>query len=550
MAMNPVEPLLEQFREALADCQKLYLTAGQECVAQYPHFISERPSEFLKRMDDLHKGLLLKIYVFIAEADRQWSEAERAMAGVLLNHLWQRNLSGDQLREATSRISGQARDLDWYGLIRPFDQIATLRNRIAELETIVMRTANLVAKADGAPGEAELRALRGIQHELSRHLRPIPLDEPGQHEAAHDLGPRAVESMKVQSEEVRCRCELPGDAAMPLPPDKPADQSLQEALGQLDELIGLDNVKHQVRTLANFLKLQRERRRRGLPETTVSLHMVFVGNPGTGKTTVARIVGQILGAMGILKRGHLVETDRSGLVASYAGQTAPKTHARIDEAIDGVLFIDEAYSLIAESHDDAYGHEALQALLKRMEDDRDRLVLILAGYTAPMERLLCSNPGLSSRFNTELVFADYTPAQLGRIFRLMCDKNHYRAPGPTQAKLLLGLRWLYDRRDERFGNGRLVRNAFEIAIRRLSNRIVGVAPLTKRLLTVFEPDDIELPGCTTELWAELLAQPWRFLVGCGGCGKESAVPAAFLARRVKCNGCGHQFRAEWGEPCL
>ena len=278
--------------------------------------------------------------------------------------------------------------------------------------------------------------------------------------------------------------------------------------------------------------------------------MVFAGNPGTGKTTVARIVGQILGAMGILKKGHLVETDRSGLVASYAGQTGPKTHKRVDEALDGVLFIDEAYSLISEGHEDAYGHEAVQALLKRMEDDRDRLMLILAGYTAPMERLLKSNPGLSSRCGTTLPFEDYTPGQLGRIFQLMCEKNHYKVPGPAQVRLLAGLHWLYQRRDEHFGNGRLVRDAFEGAVRRLGNRIANVTPLTKRLLTVFEPDDIDLPGCTPEQWKHLLGGSWQFQVQCGGCGKGSAVPAAYVGRRVACKPCGHRFRADWGEPCL
>ncbi|GEM_PF-5660634 len=245
-----------------------------------------------------------------------------------------------------------------------------------------------------------------------------------------------------------------------------------------------------------------------------------------------------------------LRSDRSGLVASYAGQTGPKTHKRVDEALDGVLFIDEAYSLVSEGREDAYGHEAVQALLKRMEDDRDRLVLILAGYTAPMQRLLKSNPGLSSRFGATLPFEDYTPGQLGRIFQLMCEKNHYQVPGPTQVRLLAGLHWLYQRRDEHFGNGRLVRNVFEGAVRRLGNRIANVTPLTKKLLTVFEPDDIDLPGATPEPWEDLLSQPWRFRVRCGGCGKESTAPANYVGRRVMCKQCGHRFRAEWGEPCL
>ncbi len=548
MAKTPFDVLLQLFRHAISNCRQLYQSAGRECVEQYPHLIQEPPGEFLKLMDDLHKGLLVKIYVSVAEADRRWSQPEQQMAEVLFRHLWQQSLTGDALREAARRVSQQAQQLDWYSLVRPFDQIAPLRNRIAELETVVMRTANLVAKADGAPAPAEVRMLHTIQQELSRHLRRIPLDEPGQHEAAHALGPEAVQSMKADTQAVRRECDLPAGAPPP-EPEKSPERSLDESLARLDELIGLDGVKHQVRTLANFLKLQQERKRLDLPETTMSLHMVFVGNPGTGKTTVARIVGQIFGAMGILKKGHLVETDRSGLVASYAGQTAQKTHQLIDEALDGVLFIDEAYSLISEAREDAYGHEAVQALLKRMEDDRHRLMVILAGYPAPMERLLKSNPGLSSRVGTKLTFEDYTPSELGRIFQAMCDKNHYRAPGPVQVRLLAGLHWLHQRRDEHFGNGRLVRNVFESAIRRLGNRVAEAPSLTRELLTTFEPDDIVVPGCTPQLWEDLLARPWRFRVRCTGCGAAGAVPAGYLGRRMACNQCGQKFRPNWGEPC-
>ncbi len=206
--------------------------------------------------------------------------------------------------------------------------------------------------------------------------------------------------------------------------------SLEQTLKDLDQLIGLDGVKQEITTLTNYLNLQQHRQEASLPVHQLSLHMVFEGNPGTGKTTVARIVGRIFKSLGLLKRGHLVETDRAGMVAEYAGQTAPKTHRKIDEAMDGILFIDEAYSLIASGHEDAYGHEAVQALVKRMEDDRQRLVVIIAGYPEPIDQLLHSNPGLSSRFNTQLLFEDYLPTELARIFQLMCETNHYRVALP------------------------------------------------------------------------------------------------------------------------
>jgi hypothetical protein len=214
-----------------------------------------------------------------------------------------------------------------------------------------------------------------------------------------------------------------------------------------------------------------------------------------------------------------------------------------------VLFVDEAYSLVSEAREDAYGQESLQALIKRIEDDRHRLVVILAGYPQPMQHLLRSNPGLSSRFNNQLLFADYTPGELGRIFQQMSDRNQYEVPSLTQAKLLAGFKWLYDRRDEHFGNGRTVRNTFEKAIRRLANRIAGVAPITKELLTVIEPADIDIEEVPAEVWKDYADERRRFAVCCPGCKAPSHVPPSYLGRRVKCGKCSAEFLAAWGEPC-
>src|SRR6266567_4793343 len=197
--------------------------------------------------------------------------------------------------------------------------------------------------------------------------------------------------------------------------------SLTSVMGELNDLIGLESVKARVTELTNFVRIQQLRKGQGLKALQISLHTVFTGNPGTGKTTVARLMGKIYRALGVLKKGHLVECDRAALVAEYVGQTAPKTNAVIDSALDGILYIDEAYSLAKGARD--YGQEAIETLLKRMEDNRERLIVIVAGYTGEMSTFIGSNPGLQSRFTTFLEFPDYTPTQLSEIFASMAREN-------------------------------------------------------------------------------------------------------------------------------
>jgi hypothetical protein len=216
-------------------------------------------------------------------------------------------------------------------------------------------------------------------------------------------------------------------------------------------------------------------------------------------------------------------------VAHYAGQTSSKTHKKIDEALDGVLFIDEAYSLVAEQGDDAYGNEAVQALLKRIEDDRERLVVILAGYPESMDRLLDANPGLASRFGRRLDFPDYRVPELGGIFLAMCEANDYTLPAATRLRLIAGFQHLLDRRDEKFGNGRLARNVFETAIRRLANRIADVAPLTADLLTTIEPADILLPDVPDQVYRGLDDPHLRLSSVCPGCHEKVRCQSGLLA---------------------
>jgi hypothetical protein len=548
MMPGEFDTLQRQFEQAMNDCKALYLQSARDCIEHHPTLIPDSPREFLQLMGDLHKGLLIKIYVTVVEADKRWTTKERRFAAVLFAHIWKQKLTGKDLVRAAERVFNDANDLKWYSLVRPFDQIAPLRARIGQLETVVLRLANILAKVDGEIHSHERQALRRIQHEIDTHLRRLPLDEPGHHEQAQQHSTQAIEMMRRESAELREQCELTGNGEEEVV-TAPSER-LAEALAELDGLVGLDGVKQQVRTLTNFLKLQKQRRDAGLPETDLGLHMVFCGNPGTGKTTVARIIGQIYGSMGILKQGHLVETDRSGLVAAYAGQTGPKTNKKIDEALDGVLFIDEAYSLVANAAEDPYGHEAIQTLLKRMEDDRVRLVVILAGYPEPMQRLLKSNPGLSSRFNTNLTFDDYSPSELGLIFQTMCSANQYELPGQTRSRLLAGFYWLHKRRDEHFGNGRLARNTFEDSIRQLANRIVGMTPVTQELLTVLEPVDIKFAGLPNQRWDAQTMDKLQVVITCQQCGANSRLAGKHLSRRVKCNRCQHRFIAGWGEPVL
>ena len=270
--------------------------------------------------------------------------------------------------------------------------------------------------------------------------------------------------------------------------------SIEDQTNPLDELkslIGLAGVKEEVSALANFVKIQKEREKKGMKAVGLSYHCVFTGNPGTGKTTVARIVAEIYKNLGILKKGHLVETDRSGLVAEYIGQTAVKTNKIIDSALDGVLFIDEAYSLVQGTGND-YGQEAISTLLKRMEDDRDRLVVILAGYSEDMKRFIDSNPGLQSRFNRYIHFSDYTADELKQIFMLNVDKNQYLLDEEGQVLLEQILKFAIEHKDKNFGNGRYVRNLFEKTIQNQAIRLSSITNITAEELTKLKAEDLPI----------------------------------------------------------
>ena len=239
----------------------------------------------------------------------------------------------------------------------------------------------------------------------------------------------------------------------------------------------------------NLVKVRQLREEAGLPTPPLSLHMVFLGNPGTGKTTVARLVAGLYKSIGVLSQGQLVEVDRAGLVAGYVGQTALKTQTVLQSALGGVLFLDEAYALAPGDSPNDFGREAIEVLLKGMEDHRKDLVVIVAGYPGPMERFLHSNPGLESRFNKSLFFPDYTAGQLLEIFRSLCQKNGYTLSPEADTKAA-ALQSLYDHRGESFGNAREVRNFFEDAIARQADRVAGLSAPSREDLMALLPEDL------------------------------------------------------------
>ena len=252
------------------------------------------------------------------------------------------------------------------------------------------------------------------------------------------------------------------------------NESIEDVLSELESFTGMDGIKRDVKSLINLLKIQKQRERQGLSVVKPSLHMVFTGPPGTGKTTVARIMGRVFKALGVLEQGHIIETDRSGLVAGYVGQTAIKVDEIVQKSLNGILFIDEAYTLSPSDGQDSFGQEAIDTLLKRMEDNRDSLVIIVAGYPDEMERFIESNPGFKSRFNKYISFEDYKPNELIDIFLSIVKKNKYIASNELIELLNNKFSELYLSRTKSFGNGRVVRNLFEKIVENQSNRLVSI----------------------------------------------------------------------------
>ncbi|NLB29036.1 MAG: AAA family ATPase [Clostridiales bacterium] len=324
----------------------------------------------------------------------------------------------------------------------------------------------------GTISDAE-KAARELNRELKTTFEPPvfdPLPIPGEADAA----PSAP-------------AEVPAGGASG---DRPL-HTVDELLAELDSLVGLESIKSSVRSLINLVKVQKLREDAGLKVSPMSLHMVFTGNPGTGKTTVARIMAGLLRAIGVLEKGHLVETDRAGLVAGFVGQTALKTADAVKSALGGILFIDEAYSLTPQKNDNDFGREAVETLLKLMEDNRDNLVVIVAGYDELMRRFISSNPGLESRFNRYFAFSDYNSEELLAIFEGFCEKNEYKLGEGVRERLSILFDLMYLTRGDNFGNARDVRNMFEDIIAVHADRVSKIESPTRDELEEIVAADID-----------------------------------------------------------
>lgn len=267
-------------------------------------------------------------------------------------------------------------------------------------------------------------------------------------------------------------------------------EKIEDIIEELNDYIGLEGIKEEINSLVNYLKIQKVREKKGLPISNLSLHTIFLGPPGTGKTSIARIMGRIYCSLGFLKKGHLVETDRAGLVGGYVGQTAIIVDSVVKESLDGVLFIDEAYSLKKQNSTNDFGQEAIDTLLKRMEDYRGRLVVIAAGYEIEMNQFISSNPGLESRFNRIFNFPNYNAEELLQITYKLLVKSGYEISREAIQEIYNNLQVELIKNAINFGNARYCRNLFEKIIQRQANRLSKLKKIDSKNLTLILPEDV------------------------------------------------------------
>jgi stage V sporulation protein K len=462
---------IEQAQEAYSFLQKLAGTVD-EALSEMPGGVS--CGENLRRYCILVAGLIIS-------SDQHVSQEECSV----WNHLFGRQFSQRQLAEVLA--SKQAKfeavvsmepNLLHYAMITKDKQDAVTISGSVMRQVLIL--CEKIAAVDGPVTLWERQRI----HQIHTHLAAVAREKFGASEAS------ASDEEEEDEEEEEAHDPAPQEQRTrgSLPEDEPED-SFEAAMEELQALTGLAEVKQELMSLANFIRVGQVRAQRGLPVPSVSLHLVFTGNPGTGKTTVARLLGRIYKSLGVLPKGHIVEVDRSQLVAGYLGQTAIKTKKAIENAMGGVLFIDEAYTLVQERQD-SFGQEAIDTILKAMEDHRDKLVVVAAGYTEEMHRFLQSNPGLKSRFNRYIQFRDYDPPALEEIFVKDITKGGYE----LDPQALSGVRQLltnaYQSRGLDFGNARLVRNLRERVQQMHADRVAHIPRPSRRDLVTIKVADL------------------------------------------------------------
>lgn len=424
-------------------------------------------------------------------------------------------------------------------IIRPFSRLVTLAsiithdislyNRFAQ---VTMLIAKLIVTVDGIDA-AERQFLLGTRNLLDaeQQLVSIAIETADSHSVTEQSCAENSELCQVDTDKSDGQAESP-------------DVSLKAAMDELNSLIGLPEVKAEVDRLANFLRVRKQRMDAGLPAQGQSLHFVFTGNPGTGKTTVARIIGRILHGHEVLTTPKVIETDRSGLCGGYIGQTAIKTQEVIHSAANGVLFIDEAYSLSKSEFDNDYGKEAIDTILKQMEDMRHSLVVIVAGYPKEMERFLKANPGLESRFTRVIHFDDYHVADMCRIFEGMCEVSSYSLTPEARGTLSILLNRAYTGKGENFGNARYVRNLYETTLGNHADRLASCSEeIDRQMLSTIEASDIpSVNPASLRRSVSLVGSKWKG--ECPECHKVANGTVDVLGKRVRCK-CGIAFIFPW-----
>jgi len=401
------------------------------------------------------ESYLIQLLVYLSRLNREVDFREVEFVTILL----QKNLSKEAMEISRSKEGAiDLHDPDLFIMIRMIDK-ELAKTVISTIEEIGL----LFIAVDGHSDIQEIKALTDIVFEIRHAIRSLDKKSDTVHEA--------IDTIKTADE---------------------SEQNMEANMDELNELIGLEQIKAEIASLINLIKVRKLREAQDLPVLPMSFHLVFSGNPGTGKTTVARILAKIYKNLGVISKGDLVEVDRSGLVAGFVGQTAIKVSKVIESAKGGVLFIDEAYSLTPNGSQSDYGSEAIEVLLKAMEDQRGDLVVIVAGYTNEMDTFLNSNPGLKSRFNKFIHFVDYTPEELLDIFLLMSNKNGYKLSDDANSELKKLITVIYDNKTENFANARIIRNMFESVIQIQANRVIEIKSPSKDELQEITVEDINI----------------------------------------------------------